>query len=31
MKIITGKAKEVTTAVWILAAVSAVFFVFYPY
>jgi len=31
MKIITGKAKEVTAAVWILAAVSAVFFVFYPY
>jgi len=31
MKIITGKTKEVTPAVWILSAVSMLFFIFYPY
>ena len=31
MKIIAGKTKEISGAIWALAAVSILFFIFYPY
>jgi AGZA family xanthine/uracil permease-like MFS transporter len=31
MKIFSGRVREVATPMWVLAAMSALFFVFYPY
>ena len=31
IKVVSGKTKEISGAIWILAAVSVLFFVFYPY